>query len=44
MNEVAQTLKRGGAERVEVLTAARVANDVYRAEETDNAEGVSVTQ
>lgn len=44
MNEVARTLKRGGAGRVEVLTVARVANEVYRAEETDNSEGVSVTQ
>jgi ComF family protein len=44
MNEVTRTLKRGGAERVEVLTVARVANEVYRAEETDNSEGVSITQ
>jgi ComF family protein len=32
MNEIAKTLKRAGAERVEVLTAARVANDIYRTE------------
>jgi ComF family protein len=29
MNEVARTLKRAGAERVEVLTVARVAKDFY---------------
>jgi len=28
MNEIARTLKRAGAERVEVLTVARVANDI----------------
>ena len=28
MNEIARTLKRAGAERVEVLTVARVANDM----------------
>jgi ComF family protein len=33
MNEIARTLKRAGAERVEVLTVARV--PAYRAEETD---------
>ena len=33
MNEIARTLKRAGAERVEVLTAARVPS--YRAEETE---------
>jgi ComF family protein len=43
MNEIARTLKRGGAERVEVLTVARVANDIYRAE-TDVAARVSITQ
>ena len=32
MNEIARTLKRAGAERVEVLTVARVATEVYRAE------------
>ena len=44
MNEVAKTLKRGGAERVEVLTVARVANEFYRAEDTDNSTGVSDNQ
>lgn len=29
MNEIARTLKRAGAERVEVLTVARVSKDVY---------------
>jgi ComF family protein len=43
MNEIARTLKRAGADRVEVLTVARVARDVYRAE-TDNSEGVSIIQ
>jgi ComF family protein len=33
MNEIARTLKRAGAERVEVLTVARVANDIYRRED-----------
>jgi ComF family protein len=37
MNEIARTLKRAGAERVEVLTVARVANQLSRAEETDAA-------
>jgi len=44
MNEIARTLKRAGAERVEVLTAARVANDLYWAEETGIATGDSITQ
>lgn len=35
MNEIARTLKRAGAERVEVLTVARVANQVNRTGETD---------
>ena len=35
MNEIARVLKRAGAERVEALTVARVANDVYRAEATE---------
>jgi ComF family protein len=43
MNEIARTLKRSGAERVEVLTVARVANDIYRAE-TGAAATVSTTQ
>ena len=44
MNEIARTLKRAGAERVEVLTVARVASDLYRADDTDNSDGVSMTQ
>jgi ComF family protein len=44
MNEVARTLKRAGAERVEVLTVARVANEIYRAEVADTAAGTSNTQ
>jgi len=44
MNEIARTLKRAGADRVEVLTVARVANDIYRRDETDSAADVSVTQ
>jgi ComF family protein len=43
MNEIARTLKRSGAEHVEVLTVARVANDIYRAE-TGAAARVSTTQ
>ena len=35
MNEIARTLKRAGADRVEILTVARVANDFYRAAETE---------
>ena len=44
MNEVARTLKRAGAERVEVLTVARVAKDVYRPDDADNAAGASTIQ
>jgi len=44
MNEIARTLKRAGAERVEVLTVARVANDIYREEDTGTASAVSSTQ
>jgi ComF family protein len=44
MNEIARTLKRGGAERVEVLTVARVANDDYPTDDMDSSEGVSITQ
>jgi ComF family protein len=44
MNEIARTLKRAGAERVEVLTVARVAKDVYRFEETDTAAAESTIQ
>ena len=43
MNEIARTLKRAGAERVEVLTVARVAY-LYRADDTDNWDGVSIIQ
>ena len=35
MNEIARTLKRAGAQRVEVLTVARVAREIHRAEETE---------
>jgi ComF family protein len=44
MNEIARTLKRAGAERVEVLTVARVANEIYRVEATAAVAGVSRTQ
>jgi ComF family protein len=44
MNEIARTLKRAGAERVEVLTVARVANDAYRTDETGSSVGESITQ
>ena len=44
MNEIARTLKRAGAERVEVLTVARVANDIYGVEATAAATDVSMTQ
>src|SRR5262249_45570915 len=44
MNEIARTLKRAGAERVEVLTVARVANDIYRVEATAAVTDVSRTQ
>ena len=44
MSEIAKTLKKAGAERVEVLTVARVANDLYRAVDRDNSEGVPITQ
>jgi ComF family protein len=40
MNEIAKTLKRAGAERVEILTVARVASSAYRADET----GISVRE
>ena len=40
MDEISRTLKRAGAERVEVLTVARVANESYRAEETEISEGL----
>jgi ComF family protein len=44
MNEIARTLKRGGAERVEALTVARVANDYYRGAAAVISDGVSTTQ
>ena len=44
MNEIARALKRAVAERVEVLTVARVENDFYRAEETGVPASVSSTQ
>ena len=44
MDEIARTLKRAGAERVEVLTVARVANDIYRLDATAAVAGVSRTQ
>ena len=43
MNEIARTLKRAGAERVEVLTVARVAKDVYL-DDAVNSDEVSNTQ
>ena len=44
LNEVARTLKRAGAARVEALTVARVCKDVYLDEETAAEAGVSRTQ
>ncbi len=44
MNEIARTLKRAGARRVEVLTVARVASEVYRAEETEISAPLSTLQ
>jgi predicted amidophosphoribosyltransferase len=44
INEIAKTLKRAGAERVEVLTAARVASSAYLPEETEIGAGVSQLQ
>jgi ComF family protein len=44
MDEIARTVKRAGAERVEVLTVARVANDIYRLDATAAVAGVSRTQ
>jgi ComF family protein len=40
LNEIARTLKRAGAERVEALTVARVSNEFYRTAETDISETV----
>src|SRR5205085_9605350 len=42
MDEIARTLKRAGAERVEVLTVARVPS--YRAEETEASAAAPRTQ
>ena len=42
MNEIARTLKRAGAERVEVLTVARV--PAYRAEETETSAAEVIVQ
>lgn len=42
MNEIARTLKRAGAGRVEVLTVARV--PAYRAEQTETSAAVPRTQ
>ena len=44
MNEIARTLKRAGAGRVEVLTVARVANNIYPADAMGAAAGESITQ
>jgi ComF family protein len=44
MNEIARTLKRAGAERVEALTVARVAKNIYLDDETAADAGVSITQ
>jgi ComF family protein len=44
MNEIAKTLKRAGADRVEVLTVARVASSAYRADETGSPMGLSTVQ
>src|SRR6185369_12970934 len=44
MDEIARTLKRAGASRVEVLTVARVASDLYRTDDTEAATDVSTTQ
>jgi ComF family protein len=43
MNEITRTLKRAGAERVEVLTVARVAKDVYL-DDAVNSDVLSITQ
>jgi ComF family protein len=44
INEIAKTLKRAGAERVEVLTVARVASSAYRADDTRTSVGLSRVQ
>jgi ComF family protein len=43
-NAIARALKRAGAGRVEVLTVARVASDLYPTEEAVRAAGVSTIQ
>jgi len=40
MDEIAGTLKRAGAQRVEVLTVARVVNDIYNADAAVTATGL----
>jgi ComF family protein len=44
MNEIARTLRRAGAKRVEILTVARVASEAYRPERTDTAAALPSTQ
>jgi ComF family protein len=44
MNEIAKTLKRAGADRVEVLTVARVASSAYLAAETGISMRLSTVQ
>jgi ComF family protein len=44
VNEIARTLRRSGAERVEVLTIARVANNLYRPDDMMAGLDVSSTQ
>jgi ComF family protein len=44
LNEIARTLKRAGAQRVEVLTVARVAKDVSPTDGTGIPAGTSSTQ
>jgi ComF family protein len=44
LNEIARTLKHAGAERVEALTVARVAKDIYLRDATVAAAGASRTQ
>lgn len=44
VNELARALKRAGAQRVEVLTVARVATDLYRRAETVAAAGAPMAQ
>jgi ComF family protein len=44
MNEIAKTFKRAGADRVEVLTVARVASSAYRTDETETSVRESIVQ